>query len=186
MRNPVPSPDLPLHYRRSLTTLLRFAAVMTVIGLLSGVLFQESAKRLGLDEVSPGLHLAATQGLAVLHGHVMLIAVLMPIAMAGALLIARRVGGRELGSKPLAWLTIGYLPFACITLALILYKGYHVLLAVRGGERNFATIDADFFGGLTGARYGVYGIAHVGMAVPLSVFVIALWRSLRGVGKAGA
>lgn len=159
--------------------------VMTGIGLLSGVLFQESSKQLGLDAVSAGMHLAATQNLALLHGHVMLMAVLVPIAMAGALLIARRVGGRELGPKPLLWLNRVYLPFVCMSLALMLYKGYHVLLSVRFGETDFATIDAAFFGGITAVRHGAYGIAHVGMSVGLSVFVIALWRSLRGVGREG-
>lgn len=177
------SPDLPLHYRRSLATLLRFAACMTVVGLLSGVLFQESAKKLDHGELSPGLYLAAAQRLGLLHGHVIVTSVLVPIAMAGALLIARRVGGRELGTKPLAWLTKGYLPLVCATLALMLYKGYHVLLAVRGGEADLAVIDESFFGGVIGARHGVYGLVHVGMAVSLSVFAIALWRSLRGVGK---
>lgn len=177
------SPDLPLHYRRSLATLLRFAAVMTIIGLLSGVLFQESAKKLDHDSISPGLHLAASQRLGLLHGHVIVTSVLVPLAMAGALLIARRVGGRELGTKPLAWLTRGYLPLVSATLALMLYKGYHVLLHVRGGETDLGVIDEGLFGGVTGARHGVYGLVHVGMAVSLSVFVIALWRSLRGVGK---
>ena len=62
--------DLPHHYRRALRTWLRFACALVVVALLSGVLFQESAKRLGLDEVDPGLHWGAVQRLALLHGRV--------------------------------------------------------------------------------------------------------------------
>jgi hypothetical protein len=171
--------DLPHHYRAAARTLLRFACVMTVVGLLSGVLFQESSKKLLPWEIDPGLHTKATLRLALLHGHVFVSAVLIPIACAAALLIARRIGGAELGTKPLTWLTRGYLPFVCVTLSLMLVKSYHVLLAFRGGETDLAAIDARYFFGQTMLRHVVYGAAHIAMAVSLSVFVIALWRSLR-------
>ena len=167
--------DLPPHYRAALRTLVRFACALTLVGLLSGVLFQESSKK--LDDSHP-LHAAATLRLALLHGHVLVSAVLMPLACAGALLVARRIGGRELGPKPLAWLVRGYLPLLCVSLALMLWKGYHVLLAVRGGDVHLDAIDERFFFGATPARHAVYGTAHVGMAVSLGVFVVAVWRSL--------
>jgi hypothetical protein len=174
-----PSP-LPPHYASALRTLVRFACAMTIVGLLAGVLFQESSKKLG---DAHELHLQATLRLALLHGHVLVSAVLIPLGMAGALLVARRIGGRELGSKPLAWLTRGYLPLLCVTLALMLWKGYHVLLAVRRGEADLEAIDERFFFGATVLRHGVYGVAHVGMAAALGVFVVAVWRSL-GAGRA--
>jgi len=40
------SPEAPLHYRAATRTLLRYAAAMTIAALLSGVLFQESSKKL--------------------------------------------------------------------------------------------------------------------------------------------
>ena len=172
--------DLPHHYRAALRTLVRFACVMTVVGLLAGVLFQESAKKLTPEAVGAGLHTKATLRLALLHGHVIVSAVLMPIACAAALLIARRIGGAELGSKPLAWLTRGYLPLMCVTLTMMLVKAYHVLLAVRGGDTDLAAIDARYFFGQTLLRHVAYGAAHIGMALSLGVFVVALWRSLGG------
>ena len=93
--------DLPDHYRAAVRSLLRFALVMTILGLLSGVLFQESAKKLDLETLSPGLYVAAGRRLALVHGHVLVSAVLLPIAMAAALVLARSVGGRELSSRPL-------------------------------------------------------------------------------------
>lgn len=177
--------DLPLHYRRALRSWLRFATALVLLALLSGVLFQESAKRLGLDEVEPGLRWGAVHRLALLHGHVMVTAVLVPIAMAPALVLARAAGGREVGPGPLAWMTRGYLPLVSLSLAMMLYKGYHVLLAVRGGERDLAAIDQRLYGGLAGLRHGLYGFAHIGMAVSLGVVAVAVWRSLRSVPEAG-
>lgn len=177
----MPPFELSRPYARCVRTLVRFAAAMTIVALLAGVLFQESAKKLGLEEVSAGVHVRATLGLALLHGHVFVSAVLVPLCMAAALVLARAAGGRELGSRPLLWLTRVYLPFACATLALMLVKAYHVLLAVRGGDLELAAVDARFFFGHSMLRHLTYGAAHVGMALGLGVFAVALWRSLRRV-----
>ena len=152
---------------------------MTIVALLAGVLFQESSKKLDYAAAAPGLRLEAVLSLALVHGHVFLSGVLIPLAMAGALFLGRKSGGTELSSAPLRWLTRGYLPCVSVTMLLMLYKGYHVLLAVRHGARDLDQVDADYFGGIAWLRHGVYGAAHVGMAVSLGVFVVALWRSLR-------
>ncbi len=175
---PPAADDVPPHYRSATRTLLRFAVAMTIFALLAGVLFQESSKKLDYAAVGPGLRLEAVLSMALVHGHVFLTSVLIPIAMAGALFLARRAGGAELGPRPLAWLTRGYLPFVTATVLLMFYKGYHVLLSVRFGEHDLDAVDRAFFGGLVGLRHGTYAIAHVGMAVSLGVFVVALWRSL--------
>ena len=171
--------DAPPHYREATRTLLRYAALMTIVALLSGVLFQESSKKLDWAEAGTGRRLVAILSLALVHGHVFMTGVLIPIAMAGALFLARKAGGAVLSPRPLRWLTRGYLPFVAVTMGLMLYKGYHVLLAVRHGARDLDAVDASYFGGLTWLRHGVYAVAHIGMAVSLGVFVIALWRSLR-------
>jgi len=173
------SEPLPPHYAAAVRTLLRFSVVMVLLALVAGVLFQESSKKLDYAEAAPGLRLEAVLSLALVHGHVMVSGVLVPIAMAGALVLARRAGGAELAPRTLRWLTRGYLPFVSLTLLLMLYKGYHVLLSVRFGEHDLDAVDARYFGGLVALRHGVYGVAHVGMAVALGVFVVALWRSLR-------
>jgi hypothetical protein len=169
----------PLHYRRATRVLVRFAAVMTIVGLLSGVLFQESAKKLTFAQAAPGANLEAKLALALVHGHVLVTAVVLPLVMALALDLARRSGGRELGERPLRWLVRGYLPFVCATVGLMLYKGYHVLLSVRFGATDFDAIQAASFGGIIALRKATYAFAHIGMSVTLGVFVIALFRSLR-------
>ena len=179
-----PDSSVPAHYRDCTRTLLRYAVVATIVALLSGVLFQESSKKLSYADAAPGLRLESLLSLALVHGHVFLVAVLIPIAMASALFLARKVGGAELSSRTLHWLTRGYLPFAALTVALMLYKGYHVLLAVRHGARDLDAVDASFFGGNALVRHSIYGTAHTAMAVSLGVFAIALWRSLARGGAA--
>lgn len=181
----MPNDDLPSHYARTLRALLRFACAMLLAGLLAGVLFQESSKKLAPGSVPDGLQLQATLGLALMHGHVIVSGMLVPLACAGALLVARRIGGRELRPATLAWLTRGYLPFLGLTLSLMLVKAYHVLLAVRRGDTDLRAIDERFFFGLEPVRHAIYGLAHVGMALSLGVFAVALWRSLGAAAPRG-
>jgi len=170
---------LPDHYGATIRVTLRYAIVMALSGALSGVAFQESSKQLDFAGAPPGLHLEAVLGLALVHGHVLVSAVLLPIAMVGALLLAHRVGGRPLGRRPLLCLTRGYLSAVTATLALMLYKGYHVLVLARMGERDLDAIHDRFFAGLTSLRMGVYGSCHAVMAVVLGAFLVGLWRSLK-------
>lgn len=171
--------NTPDHYRSATRTLLRFAIVMAVVGLLSGVAFQESSKKLDLA-LDPGLRMQATIHLALVHGHVFVTGVLLPLALAGMLFLARKVGGKPVGTKPVAFVTRGYLPFVTTTVLLMLYKGYHFLLKARAGETSLAKIDESFFGGSLALRHALYGLAHTGMAVCLVVFLVAIWRSLKG------
>ncbi|MEN8148388.1 MAG: hypothetical protein ABFS86_01110 [Planctomycetota bacterium] len=171
--------ETPEHYRNATRTILRFAVIMTIVALLSGVAYRESAKQLELDAVDPGLRIHAILTLALVHGHVFLLTVLLPIAFAGALFLARRAGGADLPPMAVRSLTWGYLTFATATIALMLYKGYHFLLCARGGVTDLAEIDARYFGGVVPLRYGVYGLVHVGLFVTLAAFLVALWHSLR-------
>lgn len=180
---PLPEP-LPETYRATVRTLLRYACALAIVALLAGVSFQESAKKLPLGDVDAGLHLQATLGLALVHGHVFVSAVLLPVVLAGALVLARRVGGRELSRTPQRWLTRGYLPLISVSLGLMLYKGYHTLLHVRGGATDLAEVNEQLFGGNVPLRHAVYGLTHAGWAISLGVFVVALFRSLGG--RAGA
>ena len=86
---------LPDHYAACARATLKYAIVMTGIALLSGIAYQESAKKLPVGSVEDGLQLQATLKLALVHGHMMVTAVLMPIAMLGSLFIARAVTGQS-------------------------------------------------------------------------------------------
>ena len=170
--------ELSPGYRGALRTLLRFAIVMAVVGLLTGISFQESARKLPFSAAGAGLHLESVINLALVHGHIFTMGVLMPLALAGALLMARRCGGREVGPRALRWLLWGYLPAAALTSVLQLVKGYHFLLAARHGATDLAQVDAAFLGGQPVIRFVLYGAAHGVLGLCLVVFLVALWRSL--------
>jgi hypothetical protein len=164
--------------RATVRHLIRYAVVMGIVGLLIGISFQESAKKLPFSQIGGGQHLEAVIHLALVHGHVFTLGVLLPLAMAGALVLARKTGGAEVPAWAQRTLTRGYLPFAALSLALQLYKGYHFLLMARAGERNFAVMDDAFMGGIHALRYGIYAAVHSGMGITLGVFLVMLWRSL--------
>ncbi len=165
---------------RTIRTLIRYAIVMVFLTLLLGLAYQESAKKLTFTLIPGGSHLEAVLHLALVHGHFMTVGVLLPLALAGALVLGRKIGGTEVPGWAHKTLLRGYLPFAVGTLLLQLYKGYHILLMARAGERDFAVIDAAFMGGSHALRYGIYGVVHTLMGVTLGVFLVALWRSLKG------
>ncbi|MBD3220609.1 isochorismatase family protein [bacterium] len=170
--------ELSPTYQRAVRTLLRYAIVMAIIGLLIGISYRESTKKLPYEEAPAGVRLESVMNLALVHGHVFLMGMLMPIGLAAALVLARRAGGAEVSGRSLRWLTRGYLPFAAASVLLQLSKGYHVLLMARAGERDFAVIDGAFMGGSHVLRYLVYAVVHAGMGVTLGVFLVQLWRSL--------
>jgi hypothetical protein len=173
----------PAHYRSVVRVYLRFALVFLVVGLLSGVAFQESSKKFDASTAGDLSYWDATLRLALVHGHIFMVGVLLPVALLGMLHLARAYGGAEIGPKALRWTSRLYLPCAAVTVALMLYKGYHILLSARVGTTDLDTINATYFGGITALRHTIYGLAHTGMAVGLGIFVWSMWRSLRTIEK---
>lgn len=173
-------PTLPMHYTKAIRILIRFSLVMVVVGLLSGIAFQESAKKVSLTPPTGGLsHLDAVLSLALVHGHVMVTGVLFPIAMACVLYLARVCGGLEISSRAIWWTINMYLPFVSVSILLMLYKGYHVLLSARAGVTDLSQIDSELFAGSKMLRHGLYGVSHTGMGFALCMFAWCVWRSLR-------
>jgi hypothetical protein len=170
---------LPDGYARTLRALIRFAVVMTILTLLVGLAYRESTKKLDYTMAPPGLHLEAVLGLGLVHGHFALLGVVLPLCFGGALLLGLKAGGRAISPRTLRVALWHYVPAASLSLALQLYAGYHVLLAVRGGDHDLGAIEARLLGGSDVLRYALYGVAHGGMGVGLGILAIGLWRSLR-------
>jgi hypothetical protein len=169
---------LPDSYAGTLKTLVRYAIAMAVFGILIGIAYQESAHKLTHAAAPDGLRLQATLPLALVHGHVFTMGVLLPLALAGALVLALKAGGAAVGPRMLAVLTWGFLPFAAASIALQLFKGYFILLAVRHGQPDMGAVDAAFMAGSSSLRYVVYAVVHSGMGISLGIFLVGLWRSL--------
>ncbi len=172
-------PTLPEHYRSTVRTVLRFSIAMIVVAILSGIFFQEAVRKMDYAQVPPGENLEAKIHLALVHGHIFTIAVFIPIAMAGALLMAYRIGCQELTSGKIKWLTHGYLTCTVFTVALQFYKGVHFVYSARSDASDFQEIDASLFAGSAVLRHGLYGFVHTTLAITLGVFLFFLWRSMK-------
>jgi len=169
---------LPAHYQRFARTHLRFALVMVFVGLLTGVLFQESAKKVHPGPAVPvGAHLEYVLGLALVHGHTFLMGVLLPLALTWILHLGLALGHPPVAARTLKVATGLYLPAAAAALALMLLKGYHFVLGIRHGL-DFPLLSQTFLGGGHGLRAAVYGTVHTALAAGLGLFAVAVWRSL--------
>jgi hypothetical protein len=169
---------LPAQYQRFYRTHLRFALMMILVALLAGICFQESGKKLHITEALPvGAHLEYLLGLALVHGHIFLVGVLLPLAFTWMLHLALALGLDPLPARTLNWTTACYLPGAVLTITLMLLKGYHLLLGARHGMLDYNKLDAAFLGGPL-VRAAAYGLGHFVMAVGLGFLGVGLWRTL--------
>ena len=172
--------NIPDHYRSLYRTWLRFAIVMLIVGLLAGLSFEESAKRAPVSAaLTAGAHLEAILPLALAHGHAILLGAVLPLVLVFMLHLGLTMGFRPVGAKALAWATRLYLPGAALSVALMLYKGYHWVLGVRFGHTDFAAWNDAFFSGNHALRAAAYGLAHTAVSVGMLVLIIAFWRSMR-------
>ncbi len=169
---------LPNHYKEAYRCLIKYACGMILFALLSGILFQESGKKVPYEEFGPGMHWESVYHLALLHGHSFLIGTLIPTALIVLLHVSLVLGAEPIGEKCLKWGKMLYLAGATLSIALMLYKGYHFMLSVRGGETDFAVIEASLFGGISGLRHGLYGLTHTAMAVGLGMLAWKISGSL--------
>ena len=171
--------EIPSHYRPIYKTYIRFALVMMVLALLLGIAFQESAKKAPISAVLPaGMHLEATINLALVHGHAFLIGVLIPLAITWISYLGLKLGFEPISEKSWNWATRLYLPGSALAVVLMLYKGYAILLGVRGGETDLTVIDQHMYMGSHALRGAAYGLTHTAMAVGLFIFVGAIWKSM--------
>lgn len=171
---------IPEHYRRMFQIFLRYAVIMIFVGLLTGVLFQESAKKTPYSALLPaGVHMETVIHLALLHGHSFLVGVLIPLSVSWMFYLGLALGFQPVGEKVIKVGTWLYLPASIVVVLLMIYKGYHYQMAVRHGIYDFATIHASYFMGNHALRASVYGLSHTAMAVGLGTLAVGFWRSMK-------
>lgn len=171
---------IPGSYRNIFRVYLRFALIMILVGLITGVLFQESAKKTPFSATLPaGIHLETIINLALLHGHAFMIGVLIPLAMTWLLYLGVALGFPPISEKALKIGTWLYLPASVVVVLLMIYKGYHFQLGVRGGNLDFQALDAQFFMGNHALRAAVYGLSHTAMAFGLGTIAVSFWKSMK-------
>lgn len=168
--------NVPKHYKQAWRLMIRFALLMISVGLLFGIMYRESTRRVAM--LPQADHWAATEHLVLVHGHTFLLGVLIPVAVMALMYHSLLVGGRELKASPLLLHVRLYLIGAFASICLLVYKGYHYVLAVRAGELDFQIIAESMFGGNELLRGASYAISHILMGSGLSALALSLWFSL--------
>jgi hypothetical protein len=170
--------QLPTHYQTTFRTVLRFAVVFIILGLLTGVLYQESSKKLPEGSLPFELVFQGNYSLSLIHGHTFLIGVLIPVGVAFMLTLGLVLGAVPIGPKALKWGYGLYLPNAAVAVGLLIYKAYHTQISVRLGQTDLQAVNHAMFGGIEAIRHAAYGLSHTLMAVGLITLAVALWKSL--------
>ena len=73
----MPQGQLSATYEATIRTILRYSIVLSFVALLTGISFQESAKKLPFSVAPAGIHLESVIQLALVHGHVFMLGVLL-------------------------------------------------------------------------------------------------------------
>ena len=171
---------LPESYQKFFTKILKFTIVMAIVDLVAGVLYQESSKKIAISEALPaGAHWQATVHLALVHGHMFMMGVIIPLTVCFMLYLGQVLGYGPVGEKTLKWGGSLYIWSAISAMLLILYKGYHYNIAIRKGILDFNEIDHLFFGGQEIFRHIAYGLSHTVMVVALGMLVTGLWKTMK-------
>lgn len=178
------NPDLPVHYRQSFVLTIRFALIMLNVGLAFGVLYRESTRKLATLE--PAYNWAATEHLALVHGHSFVLGVFIPLSVLIIIYFVHVLGGRELRPIPLIIHLKMYIFGAASAVALLVYKGYHFALSFRSGVLDVHQIEQSLFGGCQPIRIALYAGSHVLMGMGLLALAISLWSSLKTVSITGS
>jgi hypothetical protein len=213
---------LPESYVRLYSRFIRFAVIMIFVGLLTGILFQESTRRISFSDavpsgavyinqdgsvrkaapaetspdahhsghakagkqkpksaqLPPGMHWEGIYHLAMVHGHSFLIGVAIPMAVLLMLHLSLMLGGGVAPEGLLKWGTWLYLPGAASAILLMLYKGYHFVMGLRGGQFDFMLMNESLYGGSHLLRMAIYTVSHVAMAFGLGFLAVAVWKAL--------
>lgn len=180
MAEPSLKAPLPQHYLWLYGLNIRLACIMGFVGLISGILYQESTRKVTYDMLAPGANWEAVNHLALVHGHTILIGVVIPVVVVVMIHLVLRMGGQVLAPWSVRWGGWLYLIGAVAAVLLMIYKGYHFVLSVRMGVLDFETLDHTFFGGSHLVRAIAYGLSHTILSTGLGILLVGIWRSLPG------
>lgn len=178
--------SIPGHYAGLYRLLIRFAVIMIFVGLLVGFAIQESFRKLPLSiKIPAGIHLEAIYNPSVVHGHLLLLGVLIPVALMVLLQMTLILGGKPVSPKVIRWATRFYLPGTILSLLLQIYRGYFYLISARLlSEGNGITpydllqVQHNFYLGVPALFYVLYGVSHSAMSLGLVIFAVNIWKSL--------
>jgi hypothetical protein len=168
----------PLHYVSVTKKVLTFAGAMILMGLLAGILYAESGKKLSLaGGVDPNLVFQGNYYLSLIHGHFLLMGAVLPVTVLLMLWLSRLVFGQTLKPSTLGWGFFLYCSNALVSVLLLVYKAYATQLAIRGGNLDLALVDHALFGANHLLRTLVYAIPHTLMGAGLLMLLVGFFKA---------
>jgi hypothetical protein len=170
----------PAHYVSVTKKVIPFAAIMILMGLLAGVLYAESGKKLSLaGGVAPELVFQGNYYLSLIHGHFLLMGAVLPITVLVMLWLSRIIFGQTLKASTLSWGFLLYCSNALVSVLLLVYKAYATQLAIRGGNLDLALVDHALFGANHLLRTLIYAIPHTLMGAGLLMLLVGLFKATK-------
>lgn len=134
---------------------IRFAAIMSILALLMGLIFREVSRL--MSGLTFEQQLSYGHNMSLVHGHTFLLGTAIPLAMAVFILLTlpnlteKRLKNFNMRFK-------AYMIAACVALALMAYKG---LAFIIGAGQPMETLDASLFFGSPLLRGILFGLSHV-------------------------
>jgi hypothetical protein len=170
---------LPQHYKTNVIVWIKYMLIMLLLGLVMGIVYAESAKKVPLTGFGVDTSFYANYLLSLLHGHTMMFGVFIPLAIVALLLLpVVLLKTKPLSANLLRAISGIYIPSAVVSVGLLLYKAYATQLMVRGGNLDFVAIDHALFGANHTLRVVIYALPHTGFAIGLLLLIVGVWKSL--------
>ncbi len=141
--------------RKLFSTIIRFAAIMSILALVIGLVYREVSRV--MSNLPAEQQLLYGHNMSLVHGHTFLLGAVIPLAMALFVLLTLP----NLTEKRLKNFNIrftAYMIAACVALALMLYKG---LAFILGAGQPLEALDASLFFGSPVLRGILFGLSHV-------------------------
>ena len=172
------------HYKTFITRTIKLAMTCMVLTTGAGLLSRELTHTVAddLSHLPPGTRWGFLYPFALLHGHVFLTGVALPLALSGSLVLARMAGGTLVSSSTLHW---GWtsLSFGVISSLLLLLAKSQMLLNSIHSCANHPPADCDPYAlsvsnWVSPLRPILYATAHGSLAVGSSIIAVAIGQSL--------
>jgi len=154
---------------------IRFAAVMSVLALIMGLVYREVSRPFFAD-LSLEQQILYGHDMSLVHGHTFLLGAIIPIVMAMlALLVMPNLPDKRLQNMNIRF--SAYMIAASVALALMLYKG---LAFIFGAGLPLETIDASLFWGNSILRSTLFGLSHVTIFWAVGEYMAGIFRAAGG------
>ena len=176
---------VPQHYKRFIHRTIKMAMTCIVLTSGAGFLSRELTHTVGedLERLDPGTRWGFVYPFALLHGHVFLTGVALPLVLAGSLVLARISGGTIVSPSTLQWGWTCLLIGVVSSLLLLLAKSQLLLNSLDNCAPKCDPYSLVLSVWVSPLRAILYAGAHGSLAVGSSIIAVAIGQSLPNINN---